>query len=128
MRQLATSALTCEHHLGWGTFPRYAAFTALLGLLAGLCHAQTPAARPILFMNGICGDTSEWDPLYLHIRSFVLSDPQLGTQYAKDPNFMSPQKVYYDGSSVKTWPEGNDLLATYAGNSSLRFFEIVFFD
>jgi hypothetical protein len=56
----------------------------------------------------------------------VIGDPQVGAQYSTDANTIVPREIYYDGTSVRTWPEGDDLLTF--GDQSMRFFAINLFD
>jgi hypothetical protein len=101
---------------------RQIAFIFLVGSIAGICRAQTLAAHPILFIHGICDTADSWKLVYQQIRSYAVNDPYVGNQYAADPNSVTPQELYYDGTTVRTWPDGNDMLTSPAQFASTRFF------
>lgn len=91
----------------------------LLLLASASAFAQAPrTGRPILFVHGWCADPKDWDVLAAGVQSSIL----LPALYP-DPKIYH---VYYDGESVKSWPDGQDFLTTTP--QTARIFSIVFFD
>ena len=102
-----------------------------LALIPANCYAQAPiAARPILFVHGICDTADSWQPLYSQLRSYLTTssslDSRIQAQYIQDPNGTLPQRVYFDGVTVRTWPDGQPLASV--GSPNTRFFAINLFD
>ena len=91
-------------------------------LVPSLCQAQSPppVGRPILFVHGFCDQAASWGIL----RSNLVLDVQAAQPTLYPASGLNT--LYYDGQSVKTWPDGNDFLSTVP--SSARFFSINFFD
>ncbi|MGO9449788.1 MAG: esterase/lipase family protein [Candidatus Binataceae bacterium] len=95
--------------------------TIPLLLACSLARAQPPAVgRPILYVPGVCDVAASAVSLQASVINYVTRlQPSLYTNPA-------PWTVYYDGKSVKTWPNGEDFTSTVP--SSARFFAIDFFD
>ncbi len=89
-----------------------------------LLNAQTApkTGRPILFLPGWCSSpdvhlgTDDWTPLAEQVAGFI-------SQQSIYPN-QTLHLVYYDGTSVRLWPSGNDF---YTLQPTERFFSLVFF-
>src|ERR1035438_3032038 len=95
----------------------------LLCLPASICQAQGSATsvRPILFVPALCGVGSDWSTLQGTIASdLVAGNPTL---------YSTPQlqySLYYDGNTVRTWPDRGVFLSEGIP-ASTRFFSMTFF-
>jgi uncharacterized repeat protein (TIGR01451 family) len=93
---------------------------SLLVLRTAQAQSQPPVGRPVLFVHGFCDQAASWG---------ILRDNLIADVQAAQPGLYptsADQNVYFDGQSVKTWPDGADFLSTVS--SSARFFSINFFD
>ena len=91
-------------------------------LMPNLGHAQSapPVGRPILFVHGWCGQATDWGVIQQSTIQYLQGlQPSL---YSRSANY----DVYYDGQTVRTWPDGGDFLSTVPSNA--RFFSINFYD
>ena len=104
--------------------PRPLAISTLVLLLSvSVCQAQgtATAGRPILFVHGICSEASDWTT----IQTTIMTD--LSASYpALYGGPQVPYTLYYDGTTVRTWPDGNIFLSRGIP-ANTRFFSINFY-
>ena len=83
-------------------------------LLVGQNSPQN--GRPLLFLPGWCASPNDWNTLAEEVAGSVGKQSVYANQ--------TLHLVYYDGTSVKLWPSGQDF---YVLQPSERFFALVFF-